>query len=124
MSQVCRAANLQQILRHDTIQLVMGKVIDAYTKIVNGDPRGTRIRDAFTLREANKEVGIPSVPYVMKALDDATFISLLNYLNQRSGSKLYVDENVLSRPWGSLCLHRMTTECNLIKIGGVSFRPG
>lgn len=65
---------------------------------MNEDPGGTHILDAFTLKEANKEVGISSAPYVMKVLNDPTFISLFNYLNQRSGNKLYVDENVLSRP--------------------------
>lgn len=123
INQACRAANLQSILRNGLVQSAMGRVIDAYTKIANEDSRGTRIRDAFTLKELTDEIGIPSKPPVVEPLADGVFSALLGYLNQLHGNILYVDERTASRSPYQYFLHRISTTCNRVRIGGVSFQP-
>lgn len=87
------------------------------------DPRGTRIRDAFTLKESVKEVGIPSNSPRNQPLNDKVFASLLDRVNNGEGGMLYIDEAAGSRTTEQFFLHRSSSPCNLIKIGGVSFQP-
>ena len=123
IKQACRAANLRSLLRHEGLQDILGNVIAIYKKVTNEDPRGTRIRDALTLQQHANEIGIPSGPRGTHSLDDQVFKSLLTYLNKVSGFPLYADDRSQSCLPGQLLIGRTSIPCDLIKIGGVSFKP-
>ena len=125
MNQVARSANLRPILRNPALREAMGDVLDSYSKVINEDSRGTRIRDALSLEEQTVGVGIPFNSSSMTKLDDDVFEALLNRLNNSSPEQgpLYIDEYVRARPAGSSFLHRSNTPCKAVKIGGVKFQP-
>lgn len=125
MNQVSRATNLRPILQHAAIQETMKDVISGYSKIANEDSRGTRNRDALSLQELTSSLGARTTENITRDLDANVFQSLLQHLNYNSspGTPLYVDENLRVRNSNTLFLHRASTPCKSIKIGGVRFQP-
>lgn len=125
MNQVARSANLRPILRTPALREAMGDVLDSYSKDINEDSRGTRIRDVLSLEEQTGGVGIPFDSSSMAKLDDDVFEALLNHLNNDSPEQgpLYTDVYTRARPAGSSFLHRSNTPCKAVKIGGVKFQP-
>ena len=124
MTHLCRAANLRALLRQPELREVMGEALDYYIKLLNEDPRGTRIRDAMTLEERPMEEGVPSDPPIVKDLDPSIFNSLLARLNdgRTDERSRYVDERQFAWDRHLLTLHHASTECKHVKIGGVNFK--
>lgn len=126
MTQMSRAANLRSVLRHSEVKDALEEIITTYSGILNEDPRGTRIRDAMSLTELSVGRGVAANPHIETPLDPPMFSSLLyrlNYNQTASGRMQYVDERDYARRQQHLALHHASTTCDLVKIGGVSFRP-
>ncbi len=123
MSQTCRAANLRPLLRDTTVQRAIEEVIAAYSKISNEDPRGTRVRDAFTWMKTVAMAGIPAKSAKPLDLTLPLYRSLLHLLNAEIGYPLYVDRYTLVRRETEHFLSQTIIDCEQIQIGGVRYKP-
>ncbi len=123
MSQTCRAANLRPLLQDTTVQRAIEDVITAYSRISNEDPRGTRVRDAFTWMKTVAMEGVPAKSAKSSELELPLYRSLLNLLNTEVGYPLYVDRHTLAHGKAQHFVSQMVISCEQIHIGGVRYKP-
>lgn len=123
MSQTCRAANLRPLLQDPKIQQAIQEVISVYSRVSNEDPRGTRVRDAFTWVKTVAMAGVPRRSEKPSTLDEGAYLHLINLLNAEVKALRYVDQSKVEHQPDQHILRRTVTNCVRVQIGGVMFKP-
>lgn len=122
MKAACRAANLQPLLNDPTTRSLVEELTDAFSKFVNEDQRGTRIHDAFTLKEREQGEGDPGVKKTEIELQPPVYDALLARLNFENQSGVtYVPRP--HKTHGQRFLSNSAISCRRAQIGGVRYQP-
>ncbi|KAJ8495690.1 hypothetical protein ONZ45_g12752 [Pleurotus djamor] len=118
-----RMSNLYALMNDKELRDVASNLVDAFTKHINIDGRGTRIIDALTLqplRSAEGE-GEGKQTAIHLATDVAT--ALRNRLNREAGSELYTSAYHQRENDDQLGFIKTANRCTKVVVRGVLFQP-